>query len=263
MFYSKAIIQYDGSHYAGFQWQKNAHTIQAAINQALEIVHPAPCTTMSASRTDSGVHALEQVIRITSTQAVNHGELLLTLNKTLPSQIKILTLDPCERSFNPALDSKSKEYAYLFTNRQIASIEERKYIANISNPLDIKKMKRCVSEIKGTHDFCNFVSTGSSVKTTIRSVIHCELSEINPHHFFTASTLFSLPLEVERCYQLKIEANGFLKQMIRHLIAALWRVGSGKLTEAEFISLLQAPRIDKQLWRVATPSGLYLCKINY
>ncbi len=263
MFYSKAVIQYDGSNYAGFQWQKNAHTIQAAINHALALVQNGICTTMSASRTDSGVHALEQVIRITSSQPIEHPQLLEKLQNVLPAQIRILSLHPSQRSFNPALDSQSKQYSYLFTNRQIASSEDRKYIANISNPLNLQWIRACTKMIQGKHDFCNFVSTGSSVKTTIRDVSLCELHTINPHHFFADSPLFQIDLSLQECYQLKIEANGFLKQMIRHLVAALWRVGSGKLSVDEFAALLQAPKHPQQLWRVATPSGLYLQRINY
>jgi tRNA pseudouridine38-40 synthase len=263
VFYSKAILQYDGSNYAGFQWQKNAHTIQEAINQALALSHKGQCTTMSASRTDSGVHALEQVIRITSTTPFTGQDNLARLNHHLPSQIRVLTLDTCEQSFNPALDSLSKEYSYLFTNRQQASETERKYVANISNPLNLSSMNDCIREIIGTQDFCNFVSTGSSVKTTIRTVHKCELTQINPHDFLQASALFPLPKELQSCFRLRIEANGFLKQMIRHLVAGLWRVGSGKLSVDEFIHLLHSPKNPKQLWRVATPSGLYLCKINY
>lgn len=263
MFYSKAILQYDGSNYAGFQWQKNAHTIQEAINRALALSHKGQCTTMSASRTDSGVHALGQVIRITSTTPFTGQDHLARLNHHLPSQIRVLTLDACEQSFNPALDSLSKEYSYLFTNRQQASETERKYVANISNPLNLSSMNDGIREIIGTQDFCNFVSTGSSVKTTIRTVHKCELTQINPHDFLQASALFPLPKELQSCFRFRIQANGFLKQMIRHLVAGLWRVGSGKLSVDEFIHLLHSPKNPKQLWRVATPSGLYLCEINY
>lgn len=218
---------------------------------------------MSASRTDSGVHALEQVIRITSTTPFTGQDNLARLNHHLPSQIRVLELDACEPSFNPALDSKSKEYSYLFTNRARAIESERKYVANISNPLDLQAINACLKEIIGTQDFCNFVSTGSSVKSTIRTVLRCDLSQINPHDFLQASSLFPLPPQLQSCFRLRIEANGFLKQMIRHLVAGLWRVGSGKLSVDEFITLLHSPKNTKQLWRVATPSGLYLFKINY
>lgn len=264
MYYAKAILQYDGSGFAGFQWQKNAHTIQAALQDALATSHIPRSTTMSASRTDTGVHALEQVVRITSAIPIEIEQLHQELNTALPSKVRVLRLEPCDQTFNPALNSVSKEYSYLFTNRERASSEERRFVANISNPLDTAKIHDCIRAIQGTHDFTNFVSTGSSVRTTIRTVLGCELTKIDPHDFFASTPhLFSIPKELRDCYRFRIEANGFLKQMIRHLVAGLWRVGSGKLSVDEFHALLDSEKHPKQLWRPASPSGLYLCKINY
>lgn len=263
MFYAKAVIQYDGSNYAGFQWQKNALSVQEDFNRTLEICGLEKFTTMGASRTDSGVHALEQIVRITSPHQIDCVPLMKKLNEKLPQQIKILDLAPSSQDFRPANDSLSKEYRYLFTNRQRAPLHERKYISNISNPLDLEAISICLKALKGEHDFCNFFSTGSNVTTTMRNLTRCELNLINPHDFFQENSLFPIPQELDKCLELRFEANGFLKQMIRHIVAGLWRVGSGKMKTEDFLSLVDSPRRNKQLWRVATPGGLYLCKIHY
>ena len=124
-------------------------------------------------------------------------------------------------------------------------------------------MNICIRALKGKHDFSNFYSSGSNVKSTVREISFCELCEINPHEIFAGSELFKLPVELRSCYQLRIEANGFLKQMIRHIVSALWMVGSGKITAEEFLSFLEGPKSEKQLWKVAPPNGLYLYRINY
>ena len=263
MNYYKATLQYDGTDYAGFQWQKDAPTVQNDLNVALKKITSGKVTTMGASRTDSGVHAFEQVVKITTENKFDCHLVLPQLNSELPSSIRVLGLSDTTSDFRPASDGRSKEYRYLFTNKFAFSKQERKYIANIAKPLNIAAMIKCAQAINGTHDFCNFVSTGSNVKTTVRTVSVCELSEIDPHQLFSESSLFHIPSELQTCYQFKIEANGFLKQMIRHLIRGLWMVGSGKITEEEFLTLLDGPKIDKQLWRVAPASGLYLYRINY
>jgi tRNA pseudouridine38-40 synthase len=172
-------------------------------------------------------------------------------------------MTPCPYEFRPASDSLSKEYRYLFTNKSHFSAAERRFIANISQKLDLQAMLPCVQAIVGTHDFCNFVSTGSNVKSTLRTVNICELAEINPHRLFAGSRLFSVPDSLTHCYELRIEADGFLKQMIRHLVRSLWMVGSGKITTEQFLTLLNGPKVAKQLWRVAPASGLYLYDIKY
>ncbi|MBC7430394.1 MAG: hypothetical protein H7336_17400, partial [Bacteriovorax sp.] len=146
--------------------------------------------------------------------------------------------------------------------KQVAKVEMR-FIANISNPLDLGAMIICVRALTGTHDFFNFYSSGSNVKSTIRTISTCELSVVNPHDIFTGQVLFPIPGDLHSCYQFKIEANGFLKQIIRHIVSALWMVGSGKISTDEFMTLLNGPANPNQLWKVAGPNGLFLYRVNY
>lgn len=260
-FYYKAKVQYDGTDYYGFQWQKDLRTIQSDINQALSEVVPGKISTMGASRTDTGVHALDQYVKITSENEIDCSSFLSHINKSLPSQIRCLAITPCEKGFKPASDGISKEYRYFFTNTIGENHAERRFIANNPYPINLEAMKFCAQALVGKHDFHNFVSMGSNVKTTVREITSCELSEINPHELFAQSEIFQV--DVIKCYQLRIEGNGFLKQMIRHLMTAMWKVGNGRLSVEEFILLLNGPKREKTLWKVAHPKGLFLYRIQY
>jgi tRNA pseudouridine38-40 synthase len=263
MYYYRATIQYDGTGYSGFQWQRETPTIQDELNRALQKLLAGRVTVAGASRTDAGVHAVGQIIRITCEAPVDCSALLTSLNLTLPPQIHCLDLVPSTMEFNPNTGSVSKEYRYLFTNQARVEAEDRRFISNLANPLDFPAMMVCSRRILGAHDFQNFCSTGSNVKTTIREVTVCQLTELDPRTLFSNRDLFRVPAELERCYQLQIEANGFIKQMIRHLVSALWLVGSARMTESEFCQLLDGPRRDKQLWKPAPARGLYLFRITY
>lgn len=247
----------------GFQWQKDIPSVQNDFNQSLAKIIGEKFTTMSASRTDTGVHAFEQFVKITSQDEIELSGLVERLNKVLPSQIRCLDITLSDKSFKPTSDSISKEYRYFFTNTIKGNSMERKFIANNPYPLNVEAMKICVAAIVGKNDFQNFVSMGSNVKTTIREIFICELSEINPQKLFSTSEIFPIPHDLESCYQLRIVGNGFLKQMIRHLMTALWKVGNGRLTVDEFMLLIKGPKDPRKLWKVAHPKGLFLFKIIY
>ncbi len=263
MNYYRATLQYDGTQYAGFQWQEGVETVQRAVNLALAALVPGKITTSAASRTDTGVHALHQIVRICSERPLDLKYFQSSFNQSLPHDICCIAIEPCAGNFIPSASASSKEYRYFFTNHiprddQTFSVS---FIANIANPLDIELMQRCAALIVGTHDFCNFCSTGSNVKSTIRTIFHCELSEIDPSDLFKDQQLFTVAPNFNSCYQLRIVGNGFLKQMVRHLMRGLWMVGSGKISPEQFQTYLNGPEVHKQLWKVAPANGLFLYQI--
>lgn len=258
MNYYKATFQYDGTNYFGFQWQKDIPTIQNEINVALSSLVPGKITTMGASRTDTGVHALAQVVKITSEQEMNCTSSLALLNQTLLPEIRCLKIEECAGSFNPTTFASSKEYRYLFSNTLRSRGIEERFVANFPYELNIKAMQEGARLIVGIHDFRNFYSTGSNVKTTIREVLNCELTEVDPRSVLLNLELFPISKELRTCYQLSIEGRGFLKHMVRHLMSALWSVGQGRISIDEFSLILSGVPKEKRLWKVATPRGLYL-----
>jgi tRNA pseudouridine38-40 synthase len=263
MNYYLAKLQYDGTDYFGFQWQKDLPTIQNDFNQALATLGSGSFSTMGASRTDSGVHAFEQYVKITIENEIECAGVVAKLNTNLPPQIRCLDMIPCEGSFRPTKDSTFKEYRYFFTNLIGVNCSDRRFIANNPYEINFEAMRTCVAAIVGKHDFHNFYSQGSNVTTTIRDVTVCELTQIDPRPIFSSSSIFRLPEQLTSCYQLRLGGNGFLKQMIRHLMTALWKVGNGRLTVAQFLLLLDGPRKTKPLWKVANPKGLFLYRIEY
>lgn len=263
MYYHKATIQYEGSNYAGFQWQKNLKTVQREFNAAISKIIIGKFSTMAASRTDSGVHAFEQIVKITTENQIDYKIFIESINIYLPQDIKCNKIEICSGQFRPAADSQTKEYRYFFTNKIQVPIENRRFIANISNKLNTDKILICIQALNGKHDFCNFYSSGSNVRSTNREIFLCELNVINPQEVFSNADFFQIPKDIIECYELRIIANGYLKQMIRHIVSALWMVGSGKLSVNDFLTLLNGPKIEKQKWKVASPNGLFLYKINY
>ncbi len=261
--YYMATIQYDGTGYAGFQWQKDIPSIQNDFNQAIKKLIEGKVTTMGASRTDTGVHALKQIVKVTSERPIEVTDFLNSFNSVLPKQIKCIDFKSCRSDFRPANDPHSKEYRYYFTNKRNVAPDARRFISNFPLPLNQDSMSDCVKAIKGTHSFHNFCSAGSNVKSTIRDISFCELSEINPQLTFPKSDLFYIPQDLDRCFELKIMGNGFLKQMIRHIVSALWMVGSGKMSEEDFLYQLEGPKKEKRLWKVAPANGLFLMDIMY
>lgn len=263
MHYYKIIIQYDGTGFAGFQWQKEKPTIQSEINNTLAKLLTGKCTTIASSRTDSGVHAMEQIVKISSTVPIDCSGFLEKFNKGISSQIRCINIHSCGPLFRPAVEAISKEYCYFFTNKKHLSKNDTRFIANISNKLDLDIMRFCIQALIGKHNFCNFYSSGSNVKSTVREILSFTLSEVDPHDYFSQSDLFQISKDFSHCYEFRIQANGFLKQMIRHLVSALWMVGSGKLSIDDFMLLLNGSKSLKQYWKVAPPNGLFLNKIHY
>lgn len=259
MNYYKAILQYIGTDRMGFQFQVGMSTIQGDLNLSLEKLFQGKVTTRAASRTDKGVHALGQVVKIS---AEDSGPLdAARLNAALPSFIRCLAISPCAGDFIPSVDQLSKEYRYLFTNTPGVSGSDQRFIAQTPYPLNIDHIQSCVEMLKGTNDFRNFWSIGGISNTTVRDILECDLTMINPHEFFE-DTLFTAG-EVTSCWQFRVKGKGFLKHMVRHLVGALWMVGNGRLTVEEFTNLLYGEQREQRPWKKADPRGLFLVKVNY
>lgn len=249
----QAIIEYDGSDRSGWQYQEGMPTIQGDFNLSLQKILNGNFTTRAASRTDKGVHAIGQVVKISAEDpSPLDAE---KLNTVLPSYIRCLDLNPCAQDFIPSIDQTSKEYRYLFTNTPEA------YIAEAPSPLNIENMQTCVAMLKGTNDFKNFWSIGGISNSTDREILQCDLTLINPQELFK-DTLFSAG-ELSSCWQFRIVGTGFLKHMVRHLVGALWEVGSGHLTMEDFLEYLHGDQKQMRPWKKADPRGLYLLKVNY
>ena len=243
----KVKIQFDGHEYLGWQIQKESRpTVQGQFNQALELIFKQPIKSVASGRTDTGVHALEHHVVFTAPFEIPHPSLVKALNSNLPASIRCYDCVEVEKSFRPTNDALQREYHYFFSNEKVASPFTRHYMTNIKHDLKVDAMQKACKLFEGTHDFNRFHCVGSDPSTTVRTIFKCELT-------LEAPCLGGI---VPKHFVLKVSGTGFLKQMVRLIIGAIWKVGDGtmKLTEVE--QALINP-VGKHIAAVAPPKGLF------
>jgi tRNA pseudouridine38-40 synthase len=252
--YYRLILQYKGTRYLGWQVQpeKAGQTVQGELNKALTLVSKAPVKSMGAGRTDAGVHALGQVAKVAIELNIHPSNLIKALNVHLPDDIRIIGADFSEESFLPTIHAKSKEYHYRFTCQRMFTAFQNDLIVNHPFDLDIAKMREACEILVGRHDFSNYFCEGTEVSSHVREIYECEILEIPQGDWAM------LPSH----YVFRIVGNGFLKQMVRLLMGALWNIGRGKITLNQFRASL-SPMKNKRLGPVAPPEGLYMIRVNY
>lgn len=251
LFYYKVIISYKGTNYSGWQLQtENPKTIQAEVERVVSsIVNYQSFQVIGASRTDTGVHANGQVLKIVLPKDIEPSNLTLGMNSKLPSDIRVIQSDYVDSAFNVNLDAKSKTYHYYFITQKNrnAALAETIYYSN--NKLDIELIKVACTSLLGKNDFKNF-STVESGSNTIREITDCSIEK----------TSF-LPFE-EEIFYLKIEAKGYLKYMVRFIMGALFEIGLGDLSIDDFTKSLKTDT-ELKLKKKAPANGLHLIKIDY
>ena len=262
MYHHRLVISYKGTGYFG--WQElgasdQKATVQASIHQVLrKICKYQSCTISAASRTDSGVHAQGQVVKITIAIAIESGKLLRGMNSLLPEDIRILQCEPCAAEFNPNRDSKSKEYHYYFCTDPVHNPVLNDFVAHISSdsnasttgPLDIELMQQACELFIGGHDFYNFARRDTNVGSTFRTVFSCEILQAQPSTFGN------------KVYYLKVVGNGFLRHMIRYIAGALFALGKNQLSLGDISEALVDHKEGKISPR-AKSHGLHLMQISY
>jgi tRNA pseudouridine38-40 synthase len=251
-------LSYKGTNYLGWQTQgQKGPTIQGKLNLALEeISHSSEIHTVGAGRTDAGVHALEQVCRAKIPLVIDPENLKKGLNSLLPKDIRVLECGPSSENFNPTSDAKSKEYLYYFTagDKNKNTPQSGDLMAHYPFEVDLGKMREGLELFIGEKNFCNFYCQGTGVKSTIRQIFELEMvSMAGPGH---------LPFWPAEYYILRVRGNGFLKQMVRLMVGAIWNLGRGKITLADIERAINNPA-PQRVGAVAPPQGLYLSKIFY
>jgi tRNA pseudouridine38-40 synthase len=251
----KITIQYKGTHYQGFQVQAVGSTIQGEINKSLAILSKTTeIKTLGSGRTDAGVHALAQVMKIEIPVFIPPENLAKAMNSNLPDDIRVIDAEICEESFHPIYSAQSKEYNYLFTNNETITPFANELVTHFPHELNIELMKKGCKIFCGEHDFINFQCTGTDVESTVRKITECELVRYDSTGHWNAL----LP----DYYVLRIVGNGFLKQMVRLIMGALWSLGREKITLEDLEKSLKAP-LKNRLGPTAPPQGLYLKKVHY
>jgi tRNA pseudouridine38-40 synthase len=241
----KLTIEYDGSAYHGWQRQKGARTIQAAIERALTAMTRQPVTLVGAGRTDAGVHAIGQVANFKCHTALTADIFQNGLNSLLPEDVVIRQCCEVAEDFHARYSAKSKRYAYRIINQPIRIAIGRQYAWHMLKPLDPVAMQAVVPHLVGTHDFSSFEGVGSPRKHSCRHVIQARLLQTDQ------STLV-----------FEIEADGFLRYMVRNIVGTLVAIGRGKLSPEDFPRIIAA-KDRGQAAATAPAHGLFLLEVKY
>lgn len=240
----KLVIEYNGINLAGWQRQKDRPSVQGRIEEALEKLTGGKVSVMGAGRTDAGVHARGQVAHFKAATRLSLGEMLRALNSILPDQISVCSIDEVPADFHARYSAKSKIYDYDIFNNRIRSALNRFFVWHIPDPLDVELMAAALTCLLGEHDFACFQSTGSSVQTTVRTMMNAEISR------------------PDGLVRMTFEADGFLRHMVRAIVGTVVSVGRKQLTLADFEKILASK--DRSQAGVSAPaSGLFLREVKY
>ena len=241
----KILIEYDGTGYHGWQRQKKDRTLQQEIEQAISTMTVGPITLYGSGRTDSGVHAFGQVANFLCETDLAPEVFLKGLNNLLPDDIVIRDCRLVDRSFHARYDVKSKIYHYQILNRNMPRAIGRQYAWFIRRKLDTAAMRSTIPHIMGSRDFKSFEGTGSPRAHTTRTIMAAELKE-----YKDGLLIF------------QIEADGFLRYMVRNIVGTLVDVGLGKITFAGFNDILKSK--DRSNASATAPAhGLFLMEVKY
>jgi tRNA pseudouridine38-40 synthase len=241
----KLTIEYDGTAYSGWQRQADDPTVQAEIELALAQMTRSKIAVIGAGRTDAGVHALGQVANFRCDTRLAPDAILEGLNSLLPPDIAIRDCCLMPEEFHARFAAKSKRYHYRILNRAARAAVGRDYVWFIHRPLDTRAMGQAAEHLLGRRDFKAFESAGSPRAHTERHVMHAVWTEAE-----------------DQCLTFQIEADGFLRGMVRNIVGTLVAVGLGKL-DPQGIDGILASRDRRRAGVRAPARGLFLVEVYY
>lgn len=243
----KATISYDGTLFAGFQRQPHARSVQEEIEKTLTRLNQGnPVTVHGAGRTDSGVHALGQVIHFDLPQARDEEKLRFALDTQTPEDIDFIRVEQVADDFHSRYKKHSKTYEFIVDYGRPKNPMMRYYATHYPYPLDVAKMQAAIQKLEGTHDFTGFTASGTSVEDKVRTITEARLVEDAANHrlLFTFS------------------GNGFLYKQIRNMVGTLLKIGNDRMP-IEQIDLILDKKDRNLAGPTAAPNGLYLKEIRY
>lgn len=240
----KLIVEYDGTDYHGWQVQHNGRTIQEVLEQALFDILREKIKLHASSRTDAGVHAEGQVANFFCTRSIELWKLQRGLNTLTPHDIVIKGVEEVSDFFDARRDACSRLYVYRIWNHLWPSALHRRYSYHVHSPLELAAMEEAVEVLVGDHDFSSFQASNCDAQHPIRRILHNGFSREGDLLIY------------------RIEANAFLRHMVRNIVGTLVEVGRGERTPEDFARLLSA-RDRTCAGPTAPPQGLVLMEVKY
>ncbi len=238
----KISIEFDGTNYSGWQKQPNSNTVEEEIEKALSRILPQQVDIIGQGRTDSGVHAEEQVAHFDFPDELDRDRLLYALLGVLPEDISVWDIQEVKADFHARFHAVSRRYRYQISRRRVPL--HRLTSEMVLGDLDLDAMHLCAQKIKGTHNFDSFTKPDNENPDSV-----CEVSCSK----FTDDGQLLI---------YHIEANRFVRHMVRRLVGTMIKVGQGKRTADEFIKMIDEPSKQKN-GHGAAAKGLILEKVKY
>ena len=242
----KLTVSYDGTGYHGWQEQQGYPSIFRALYDSFQAIFKVPVELFGASRTDAGVHALGQVVRMKTDLDVESQKLMEAWNNRLPEALVIRDIKKVSSSFHPCHNVQQKTYWYhVFTERPVPFFVRYGWYVRLS--LDEKKLKNALTVFVGKHDFRSFVSTGEEYASTVKTIDSIKVEM----------------LDVMSGYRIIVKGHSFLHHMVRRMVGAAIHVATHEHLSVDDVRNAIDEKDPNQTLPNAPARGLMLHSIVY
>jgi len=243
----KIIVSYDGSDYHGWQVQPGLSTIQGALELAISAIEGGAVQVAGSGRTDAGVHALAQVAAFSIENPIPVDNLRRAMNRVLPRDIRVLSVEEAALDFHPRFQAKRKTYEYRIFRGEICSPFERRYVCHHPYPLAVEEMIALAPMLEGEHDFTAFAASDDRDELEASKVrtIYCSRLELAGDRLMY-----------------RVTGSGFLKHMVRNIVGVLLEAGKGNVDRAGLLARLE-PGCEIPPGPAAPARGLFLMSVEY
>ncbi len=238
----RAVVEYDGARFSGFQRQADVRTVQGALEEAIVASTGVRATVKGAGRTDAGVHAVGQVVSFLTPTRMSDARLQRAINAHLPVDVVVTEIMTVSTDFDPQRDAITRVYEYRIDQRPTRPVLGRWRSWHLIQPLDLERMRRVAKCFVGTHDFFAF-TTGQQGNTQ---------REVQAVEIWTEGSLVFI----------RISARAFLYRMVRRIVATLVRAGQDGLEAGEVEDILRL-RLRERVMGTAPAHGLTLIQVMY
>ncbi len=241
----RLTIQYLGTRYNGWQRQGNTeNTIQGKIEAVLSRLLGTPIEIIGSGRTDAGAHAYGQIANFHAETDMPEETMLHYLNQYLPKDIAVTEVKKVSERFHSRFHVKSKTYQYRIWNSDISNVFEKQLVYEVTDKLDVDRMKEAALYFLGEHDFRAFCSNRRMKKSTVRVLYEIHIEVLEPE------------------IRITITGNGFLYNMVRIIVGTLIEIGMGEKNPSDVPAML-AGKDRRNAGFTAPPGGLMLMEVEY
>lgn len=240
----KLVLGYDGTDYSGWQTQPGYRTVQETLEKAIQELTGAPARVNASGRTDTGVHAVGQVVNFYSETQLAPPILVNALNAHLPTDIVVASAEDVPQAFDANRDARRKLYRYVIHDGPVPDLFLRRYACHWRHRLDAAAMQDAANVLRGRHDFHSFETNWPNRMSSVRTVTHLSVNRFADYLW------------------IDMEADGFLYNMVRAIAGTLINVGRGYWPVSKVAEILAAED-RREAGPTAPAQGLFLMRVHY